>query len=162
VLHHQVSGQLVGLVRCLSGDSSCQLPFAKLASISEHLKRLGAGRCRKSTQQNQLKDCSHDILRPIALFLLQVRPRIGDLAAAEGRLRAALDADRESGEAHSQLVDLLRASGRQSTLVAALRAWSEVEFDEDARKERLREAARLAESLLGDIGLAAAEGHVRI
>src|SRR5207249_8793740 len=83
------------------------------------------------------------------------RDRIGDVAAAEGRLRAALDADRESGEAHSQLVDLLRASGRQSTLVAALRAWAEVEFDEDARKERLREAARLAESLLGDIGLAA-------
>jgi tetratricopeptide (TPR) repeat protein len=83
------------------------------------------------------------------------RDRMGDIAAAEGRLRAALDADRESGDAHAQLVELLRASGRQSTLVAALRAWAEVEFDEEARKERLREAARLAESMLGDIGLAA-------
>ncbi|MFO0680476.1 MAG: tetratricopeptide repeat protein [Sandaracinus sp.] len=83
------------------------------------------------------------------------RDRLGDLGAAEGRLRAALEADRESGDAHAQLVDLLRASGRQSTLVAALRAWAEVEFDEEARKERLREAARLAESMLGDIALAA-------
>src|SRR5262245_3490559 len=43
VLHHQLPGEFVGLIRHLSGDGGSQLPFAKLASISKHLKRLSAG-----------------------------------------------------------------------------------------------------------------------
>ncbi|WP_053234138.1 tetratricopeptide repeat protein [Sandaracinus amylolyticus] len=78
------------------------------------------------------------------------RDRLGDPGAAEGALRRAIAADRETADAHAQLVELLRAPSREAELVAALRAWSEVEYDELAKKERLREAARLAESALGD------------
>lgn len=130
---------LLGEVERLAGASGS---FQVLAGLAE---RVGE---RDELDRSMKRDLA---LRAASWY----RDRLGDIAAAEGRLRAALDADRESGEAHAQLVELLRASGRQSTLVAALRAWAEVEFDEEARKERLREAARLAESLLGDIGLAA-------
>lgn len=78
------------------------------------------------------------------------RDRIGDAESAEAALRRAIAADRESADAHAGLVELLRAPGREKDLVAALRAWAEVEYDEVAKKERLREAARLAESALGD------------
>lgn len=130
---------LLGEVERLAGASGS---FQVLAGLAE---RVGE---RDVLDRSMKRDLA---LRAASWY----RDRIGDVGAAESRLRAALDADRESGDAHAQLVELLRASGRQSTLVAALRAWAEVEFDEDARKERLREAARLAESLLGDIGLAA-------
>ncbi|MFW5921400.1 MAG: tetratricopeptide repeat protein, partial [Polyangiales bacterium] len=82
------------------------------------------------------------------------RDRLEDAEAAEGRLRAALETDSEMPEAHEQLVSLLRVGGREADLVAALRAWAGVETDEEATKERLREAARLAESALGDAATA--------
>lgn len=84
------------------------------------------------------------------------RDRLGDAEAAEARLRAAIeDADR-SPELHEQLVDLLRTPGREADLVTALREWAEAEDDVYSKKERLREAARLAESALGDAAAAAA------
>ncbi|MCB9619521.1 MAG: hypothetical protein H6724_08740 [Sandaracinus sp.] len=82
------------------------------------------------------------------------RDRLADLPAAEARFRAALDADGELPEAHEGLVEILRSGGREAELVAGLRTWAEVELDEHAKKERLREAARLAESALGDARLA--------
>lgn len=78
------------------------------------------------------------------------RDRLADLPAAEGRFRAALDADGELAEAHEGLVEILRSGGREAELVAALRIWADVENDEHAKKERLREAARLSESALGE------------
>jgi len=84
------------------------------------------------------------------------RDALGDVAATEQQLRAAIAADAETPDAHEQLVEVLRVSGREAELVAALRAWAEIERDEIARKERLREAARLAESALGDAATAAA------
>jgi len=83
------------------------------------------------------------------------RDRLGDLEAAEGRLRAAVEADPDAAEPHEQLVGLLRAPGREADLVAALRGWADVEMDGEVKKERLREAARLAESALGQPGVAA-------
>ncbi|MDB4928055.1 MAG: domain protein putative component of TonB system, partial [Myxococcaceae bacterium] len=80
---------------------------------------------------------------------------IGDPAAAEERVRAALAADPESIEALTMLEGLQRRPGREADLVATLRRRAEVEFDGDARKAMLREAATLAEGPLGDVDLAA-------
>jgi len=84
------------------------------------------------------------------------RDRLGDVSSAETRLRAAISADAEASAAYEQLVVLLRVPGRESELVASLMAWAKVELDELSKKERLREAARLAEGALGDATLAAA------
>jgi tetratricopeptide (TPR) repeat protein len=84
------------------------------------------------------------------------RDALSDAAATEQQLRAAIAADPETPEAHEQLVEVLRVAGREAELVAALRAWAEVEHDDAARRERLREAARLAESALADVATAAA------
>jgi tetratricopeptide (TPR) repeat protein len=77
-----------------------------------------------------------------------------DATAAEARLRDAIKADPDTKEAHVALVDLLRQPGRERDLVAALMHWAEVDFDEEEKKSRLREAAALAESALGDGKLA--------
>lgn len=84
------------------------------------------------------------------------RDRLGDLESAEARLRGAVQADPDAVEAHRELTELLRAlDGREADLVAALRKWAEIEMDEEARKARLREAAALSESVLGDPAQAA-------
>lgn len=83
------------------------------------------------------------------------RDQLADLPSAEARLRAAIDADVESMDAHEQLVFLLRDGGREADLIAALRGWAAADTDDFERKERLREAANLAESALGDVELAA-------
>jgi tetratricopeptide (TPR) repeat protein len=84
------------------------------------------------------------------------REHLNDPAAAEARLRDAIAAEPETKEAHELLVELLRQTGRERELVAALTHWADVDFDEDEKKSRLREAASLAESALGDPALAAA------
>ncbi len=83
------------------------------------------------------------------------RNQLGDYEAAEARLRAAIAAEPDTREAHEQLVELLRQSGRERELIAALIHWAEVDFDEEAKRARLREAAALAESALGEAALAA-------
>jgi golgin subfamily B member 1 len=84
------------------------------------------------------------------------RDRLGDAQAAEACLRRAVEADPESPEAHSQLVDLLQGPGREAERVEALRAWARHELDEFAKKDRLRQAAQVAEESLGDVTIAAA------
>ncbi|MBO6937852.1 MAG: tetratricopeptide repeat protein [Deltaproteobacteria bacterium] len=84
------------------------------------------------------------------------RDRLGDLESAEARLRGAVQADPDAVEAHAELSELLRAlDGREAELVTALRKWAEIEMDEEARKGRLREAAAISESVLGDTAQAA-------
>lgn len=82
------------------------------------------------------------------------REHLDDAESAEARYRAAIAADQDTHEAHEQLVELLRIPGREKPLVAALVQWADVDFDEDAKKERLTEAAALAESALGEAALA--------
>ena len=77
------------------------------------------------------------------------RDHLADPEAAERRYRAAVTADPDTREAHESLVAILRAPGREEELLAALVHWAEVDFDEDAKKDRLREAAAIAESSLG-------------
>jgi tetratricopeptide (TPR) repeat protein len=89
------------------------------------------------------------------------RDQLGDAEAAEARLRVAVAAEPETGEAHEQLIELLRVPGREKDLVTALVVWADVDFDEDAKKTRLREAAVLAESAVGDAALAG-ECHAKI
>lgn len=72
------------------------------------------------------------------------RDHLGEPESAEARLRAAIEAEPDTREAHVELVEVLRAPGREADLVAALVHWADVDFDEDAKKERLREAASLA------------------
>lgn len=84
------------------------------------------------------------------------RDRLGDPAGAETVLRAALSADRESPEAHAGLVEVLRVPGRERALVDALTTWAEVELEEPSKIARFFEAARLAESALGDASSARA------
>lgn len=74
------------------------------------------------------------------------RDQLAEVGPAESCLRAAIEAEPESRDAHEQLVALLRVGGREAELVAALRTWAQNEVDEHERKERLREAARLAGS----------------
>ncbi|MGD8861048.1 MAG: tetratricopeptide repeat protein [Myxococcales bacterium] len=74
------------------------------------------------------------------------RERLEDAAAEERCLRWVLEVDPEMKEIHERLVGLLREPGRERELVAALREWSEVEHDSSVRVERMREAARIAES----------------
>jgi tetratricopeptide (TPR) repeat protein len=82
--------------------------------------------------------------------------RLGDAVAAEARLRAAIEADPEALEAHELLVARLRVGGREADLVAALRAWAAADTQEQTRKDRLREAAEIAEASLGDVATATA------
>jgi len=82
------------------------------------------------------------------------RDSLDDLEGAEARFRAAVEADPDTHEAHEQLVALLREPGREKALVSALVTWADVDFDEEAKKERLSEAAALAESALGEPALA--------
>lgn len=83
------------------------------------------------------------------------RDKLGDAAAAEASLRASLRADSESLDAHEQLIDLLRSAGRNADLIPALRAWASADHDEEAKKDRLREASALAQSA-GDVDTASA------
>ncbi len=102
----------------------------------------------------RVSESSHldrDLVRDIHLRAASwYRDRLGDVPSAEACLQKVVEADPDTAEGHAQLVELLRQPGREEELVEALRVWSGVEYDEDARKERLREAARLAESALGD------------
>jgi tetratricopeptide (TPR) repeat protein len=79
---------------------------------------------------------------------------MGDSESAEAALRRGIVADRESAQAHSQLADLLGVAGREQELIDVLCAWADVEYDEIEKKERLRTAARLAESALRDVARA--------
>jgi tetratricopeptide (TPR) repeat protein len=103
-------------------------------------------------------DLDHMVVRDLHLRAAGwYRDRLGDLAAAEERLRAAIAVEADSPDAHRELAELLRAiGGREKDLVAALRAWAAVELDETLKKDRLREAAHLAESALDDTSTAAA------
>lgn len=80
--------------------------------------------------------------------------RLGDRAAGEASLRAAIASDPETLEAHERLVELLRGTGRDRELVAALRAFAAADPDDVGKRDRLHEAARVAESI-GDAALAA-------
>ena len=82
------------------------------------------------------------------------RDHLGDVESAEARLRAAIGAEPDTREAHVELTELLRVGGRERELALALVHWADVDFDEDAKKERLREAASLARSALADAELA--------
>lgn len=101
-------------------------------------------------------DVDRDLRRELNLRAAAwYQQHLGDLAAAEERLKAARDADPEAVEPRERIVDLLRTPGREADLVQELIAWAAVEMDEYAKKDRLREAARLAESALGDAATAA-------
>lgn len=82
------------------------------------------------------------------------RDALDDVEAAEARYRGAIAADQDASEAHEQLVELLRVAGREKALVAALVHWADVDYDEDAKKARLIEAAALAESAFHEPSLA--------
>ncbi len=101
-------------------------------------------------------DLDRDLARDLNLRAAGwYRDELRDAAAAEARLRAAIGFDPEALEAHSALVDVLRAGERHEDLVAALRAFAEVDPDEIAKRERTREAAEIAEARLGRADVAA-------
>jgi len=79
--------------------------------------------------------------------------RLSDLGNAEKRLRGALEADPESTDAMARLEALLRRPGRERDLVDLLRRRAELDLDVRVKRERLLEAARLAEAVLGDAPL---------
>lgn len=79
--------------------------------------------------------------------------RLADLGSAEKRLRGALEADAESTDAMARLEALLRRPGRERDLVDLLCKRAELDLDARAKRERLLEAARLAEAVLGDAPL---------
>lgn len=81
--------------------------------------------------------------------------KLGDAEAEERCLRWALEVDATQSAVHEQLVTLLRAPGRETELVAALRSYADVDSDVEQRKARLREAAQIAERALGEVERAA-------
>ncbi|MEM6958400.1 MAG: tetratricopeptide repeat protein, partial [Myxococcota bacterium] len=90
------------------------------------------------------------VLRDLHLRAARWYRELGDAAAAETQLRAALAIDGEALEVHESLVELLREQGRQEELAPALERFAAADSDEFNRRERLREAARLYESAVGD------------
>lgn len=80
---------------------------------------------------------------------------LGDHAAAEIQLRAALAIDDGATDVHGRLVELLRGPGREAELVTSLKAWAAADSDDFNKVERLLEAARLSESAVGDRDAAA-------
>ncbi len=83
------------------------------------------------------------------------RDRLSDAKAAERALVEALELDPEPLEAHAQRVLLLREQERSTELVAALRAWAEVEPVVVERTTHLRDAANIALDTLSEPELAA-------
>ena len=104
---------------------------------------------------------AHTDLDPVETAALNLRAahwyqhQIGDAAAAEQRLVAALAAEPEHTEALEMLEGLHRVPGRERDLVATLRRRAEIELDADARKAMLRDASQLAEHHLHDVDAAA-------
>lgn len=97
---------------------------------------------------------SPDEVRELSLQAAEwYQDRLSDLGGAERRLRAALEADPESTEAMERLEGLLRRPGRERDLVDLLRKRAEVDLDIRVKRDRLLEAAKLAEAVLGDAPL---------
>ena len=82
------------------------------------------------------------------------RDRIPTPEAEERCLRWSLEVDAEQSAVHERLTGLLRGPGRERDLVEALRRWAEFEHAGGQRKERLREAATLADGAVGDAAVA--------
>ncbi|MBC7174460.1 MAG: tetratricopeptide repeat protein, partial [Polyangiaceae bacterium] len=123
--------------------------LARAASAFEPLRGLMEGICQRP-------GIERDLARDLSLRAARwYRDELRAAAAAEVQFRAALGFDPESHEAHSELIELLRAGERDADLVIALRAFAQVDPDEFARRDRLREAASLAETRLGQIEVAA-------
>ena len=83
------------------------------------------------------------------------RDRLSDTKAAERALVEALELDPEPLEAHAQRVLLLREQERSTELVAALRAWADVDPVVEERTAHLRDAANIALDTLSEPELAA-------
>lgn len=83
------------------------------------------------------------------------RDHLGQPAKAETALRAALVEDGEMREAHEDLIALLRSGGRERELVDAMAAYSAVDSDGQAARDRFMEAASIAEGPVGDAARAA-------
>jgi tetratricopeptide (TPR) repeat protein len=87
------------------------------------------------------------------------RDRLGDPESEERCLRWSLEVDPldpSQLDVHERVIALLRDPGREADLVAALRNAADADRDVDTRKDRLREAAGLAERTLRDLQLAGA------
>ncbi len=133
-------GTLEDVERLASGSGR----FEVLRGLAERVLESSGKEALDSTMKRDL------LLRAASWY----RDRLGDREATERALRAALEADAESSRAHEELVELLRAPGREEALVEALLAWARVEFDEPARITRLLEAAELARSARSDLATA--------
>jgi tetratricopeptide (TPR) repeat protein len=79
------------------------------------------------------------------------RDRLNDNARAEAALKKAIEADPEHEPAYEQLSQILRGESRFGDVVSVLMTWAERETDTTMARERLREAAVLAEHNAGDV-----------
>lgn len=78
------------------------------------------------------------------------RERLLDTDAEERMLRRVLIEHPGLPEVQERLLELVRSPGREADLVPALCAWARAEDDLRLRAERYREAAEVAEHVLGD------------
>lgn len=132
-------------------------------SLLEEVERLanqtGAWARLRGVSERILQRESHDNALASSLALRAAGwylDRLSDGQAGEKSLRASIAADAETFAAHERLCELLRGGGRAEDLVAALVAWAEADGDEAGKKDRLREAAAIAEQSLRDLGKAGA------
>ncbi|MFO0660378.1 MAG: tetratricopeptide repeat protein [Polyangiaceae bacterium] len=98
------------------------------------------------------RDVARDLFTRLAHWS---RDRVGDSTAAERAFEKALGKDPESLDILQALEDLRRAPGRERDLVETLRRRAKLESDIDRKRELLREAKTLADTV-GDRELAEA------
>ncbi len=146
----------------LSAVRSAVLIDPRDATLLDSLERLAQEADRWDTVDGLVDDiAAHADLDRRSLYELRLRSagwyreRLRDDAKAERAFGEALGLDPEPLEAHRGRVELLREQDRMADLVAALRAFAEVEPSLDERRLLLRESAELAEQRLDDAELAA-------
>lgn len=82
------------------------------------------------------------------------RDRVGDPTGAENAFALAVDLDPENVELVRSLEELRRAPGRERDRIVSLRKLARLEHEPDKKRELAREAATLAEQVVGDADLA--------
>lgn len=82
------------------------------------------------------------------------RDRVSDTTGAENAFALAADLDPESIDFARAVEELRRAPGRERDRIASLRRLAKLEGEPDKKRELAREAASLAENVVGDAALA--------
>ena len=148
-----LSGAFDANRRAFAHEPNDQSTLEELAALAARTNRW-ADLTRAVEEVLSTAPLAPDEVRDLNLQVAEwYRGHLSDLVNAEARLRAALEADPESTDAMTRLEEILRRPGRERDLVDLLCRRAETDLDVRAKRDRLLEAARLAEAVLGDAPL---------